>query len=89
MWLETKGRLDKADEIVSWWEDKARASLNGAELPEVVDRPRPNVAKGKLTDLFTKKYIKSCCRLRMVLLLHGFRLWPKRLDHLSAHVERL
>ncbi len=58
MWLETKGRLDKADEIVSWWEDKARASLNGTELPEVVDRPRPNVAKGKLTDLFTKKYIK-------------------------------
>mgnify|MGYP004471786709 CR=1 FL=1 len=58
MWLETKGRLDKADEIVAWWEDKARASLNGAELPEVIDRPRPNVAKGKLTDLFTKKYIK-------------------------------
>ena len=58
MWLESKGRLDEADKIVERWEMKAKAHLGGAELPEVIDRPRAEVAKGKLTDLFTKKYAK-------------------------------
>ena len=58
MWLESKGHLDEADKIVDRWEMKAKAHLGGAELPEVIDRPRAEVTKGKLTDLFTKKYAK-------------------------------
>lgn len=58
MWLESKGRFDEADKIAEMWEEKARKHLNGAELPEIVDRPRPEVAKGGLRKLFTKKYAK-------------------------------
>ena len=58
MWLESKGRNDEADKIVDMWEDKVKKHLNGAELPEVVVMPREKTAKGKLSDLFTKKYAK-------------------------------
>ena len=58
MWLESKGRIEQADKIAAMWEEKAEAHLKGAPLPEVVDRPRSEIAKGKLSDLFTKKYAK-------------------------------
>lgn len=57
MWLESKGHSEKADKVVGMWEDYARQSLGG-ELPDVVDTPKGEVAKGSLKELFTKKYIK-------------------------------
>ena len=58
MWLESKGRFEEADKIAEMWEEKARNYLHGAELPEVVDRPRPQASKGGLRKLLTKKYAK-------------------------------
>ena len=58
MWLEAKGRLDDADAVVEMWEEKATKYLKGQPLPEVVVIEREKVAKGKLSDLFTRKYIK-------------------------------
>lgn len=58
MWLESKGKLEQSDKIADMWEKKALSALDGKELPEIVDRPRSNASKGKLSDLFTKKYAK-------------------------------
>ena len=61
-WLESRGHYEQADNITDLWETKAQQYLKGKPLPPVVKIKREdenaNKEPGKITDLFTAKYVK-------------------------------
>jgi len=57
LWLESRGRLEEADKVVTMWEAKARAVLPGGELDPVVHVEQERVSKSSYRDLFKGKQL--------------------------------
>lgn len=58
LWLESQGKLAQADQIVELYEAKAQTEMAGKPLPPIEVKKKIETEPGKISDLFTRKYIK-------------------------------